>query len=159
MNTMVASDDVQCMIHQVFVTQIGVHPLTFATACEMHRVGDTPLFVVACWWIASKFEEMDSRLTVHQIHRMFPTIVDSNQYALQLRETEKTILSRQSFCIPYLTRMREIYNLLPTDTAHEYHDWLIALQSYRVIHMFSAPYWVHILVPALQRTRISPTLQ
>lgn len=156
---MAACNEVQRMIQQVFVKQIGVHPLTFATAREMHRTGDTPLTVVACWWMAFKFEEVNSTLTVDEMHHMFPTIVDTDQYALQLREAEKMVLARQNFCMPYMTRMREIYDLLPKDTAHEYHGWLTTLQDYRVIHMLSASHWVHILTPALQRTRISPTLQ
>lgn len=156
---MAAGNEVQRMIQQVFVKQIGVHPLTFATAREMHRVGDTPLTVVACWWMAFKFEETNSTLTVEDIHHMFPTIVDIDQYAFQLREAERMILARQNFCMPYMTRMREIYDLLPADTAHEYHDWLTTLQDYRVIHMLSPSHWVHILIPALQRTRVSPTLQ
>ena len=147
------------MIQQVFVKQMGIHPLTFATAREMHREGDTPLLVVACWWMAFKFEETNSTLTVDEMHCMFPTIVDNDRYALQLREAEKTVLARQNFCMPYMTRMREIYDLLPTDSAHEYHSWLTTLQDYRVIHMLSAPHWVSILTPALQRTRVSPTLQ
>lgn len=156
---MAAGNDVQRMIQQVFVKQMRVHPLTFATAREMHRTGDTPLAVVACWWMAFKFEEHSSTLTVDDMHHMFPTIVDNEQCALQLRNAEKMVLARQNFCMPYMTRMREIYDLLPKDTAHEYHSWLTTLQDYRVIHMFSASHWVHILTPALQRTRVSPTLQ
>jgi len=156
---MAAGKEVQRMIQQVFVKQIGVHPLTFATAREMHRVGDTPLTVVACWWMAFKFEETNTTLSVDEMHHMFPTIVDTDRCALQLREAERMVLARQNFCMPYMTRMREIYDLLPTDTAHEYHGWLTTLQDYRVIHMLSPSHWVHILTPALQRTRVSPTLQ
>ena len=156
---MAADNEVQRMIQQVFVKQMRVHPLTFATAREMHRTGDTPLTVVACWWMAFKFEEHTSTLTVDEMHHMFPTIVDSDQYALSLRNAERMVLARQNFCIPYTTRMREIYDILPTDSAAEYHGWLTALQDYRVIHMLSASHWVHILTPALQRTRVSPTLQ
>lgn len=156
---MAAGNEVQRMIQQVFVKQFGAHPLTFATARDMHREGDTPLIVVACWWLAFKFEDTDSTLTVDDLHHMFPTIVDTDRYALQLREAERMVLVRQNFRMPYITRMRKIYNLLPKDTAHEYHDWLMTLQDYRVIHMLSATHWVQILTPALQRTRVSPTLQ
>jgi len=156
---MAAGMEVQRMIQQVFVKQMRVHPLTFATAREMHRTGDTPLTVVACWWMAFKFEETATTLTVDEMHHMFPTIVDHRQYALQLRNAEKMVLTRQNFCMPYMTRMREIYDHLPMDSTVEYHDWLTTLQDYRVIHMFSAPHWVSILTPALQRTRVSPTLQ
>lgn len=147
------------MIQQVFVTQMRVHPLTFATAREMHRTGDTPLTVVACWWMAFKFEEINSTLTVYQMHKMFPTIVDTDQHGRQLRNAERMVLSRQGFGMPYKTRMREIYDLLPADSAHEYHDWLANLQDYRVIHMFSAPHWVYILTPALKRTQVFPAVQ
>lgn len=156
---MAAGIEVQRMIQQVFVNQIRAHPLTFAMAREMHRTGDTPLTVVACWWMAFKFEETNSTLTVDEMHHMFPTIVHSDQHALRLREAEKMVMARQNFCMPYRTRMREIYDLLPMDTAHEYHGWLTTLQDYRVIHMFPAPHWVQILTPALQRTSVSPTLQ
>jgi hypothetical protein len=156
---MAAGKEVQRMIQQVFVKQIGVHPLTFATAREMHRTGDTPLTVVVCWWMAFKFEEINSTLTVDDVHNLFPTIVDIDRRALQLRNAENMVLARQNFCMPYMTRMREIYDLLPTDTARDYHEWLTTLHDYRVIHMFSASHWVHILIPALQRTRASPTLQ
>lgn len=156
---MAAGTEVQRMIQQVFVKQMGVHPLTFATAREMHRKGDTPLITVACWWMAFKFEETNSTLTVDEVYRMFPTIVDPSQRGLQLRNAEKVVLTRQNFCMPYMTHMREIYDLLPTNSAHEYHDWLTALQDYRVIHMLSASHWVSILTPALLRTHVSPTLQ
>tara|TARA_X000000368_G_C22954188_1_gene678014 strand:- start:4 stop:636 length:633 start_codon:yes stop_codon:yes gene_type:complete len=156
---MAACTKVQRMIQQVFVEQIDAHPLTFATAREMYRTGDTPLIIVACWWMAFKFEETNSTLTVDEVHHMFPTIVDPDQYSLQLRNAEKTVLARQNFRMPYMTRVREIYDLLPTNSAHEYHDWLTTLQDYRVIHMLSASHWVSILTPALQRTRVSPTLQ
>jgi hypothetical protein len=155
-----AGNRVERMIQQAFVKQMGIHPLTFAIAREMYREGDTPLIVVACWWMAFKFEDTNtSTLTVHEMHHMFPSIVDSDQCALQLREAEKMVLTRQNFCMPYMTRMREIYDLLPMDTAHEYHAWLMTLQDYRVIHMFPALHWVQILTPALQRTSVSPTLQ
>tara|TARA_B110001450_G_scaffold244530_1_gene256766 strand:+ start:148 stop:774 length:627 start_codon:yes stop_codon:yes gene_type:complete len=156
---MAAGIEVQRMIQQVFVSQFGVHPLTFATAREMHRPGDTPLTVVTCWWMAFKFEETDSTLTVDEVHDTFPAIVDTDQYANKLREAERMVLVRQKFCMPYMTRMREIYDLLPTGATHEYHDWLTTLQDYRVIHMLSASHWVHVLTPALQRTSVSPTLQ
>jgi hypothetical protein len=156
---MSADRDVQRMIQQVFVKQIDVHPLTFATAREMHRTGDTPLITVTCWWMALKFEETNTTLTVDEVHSMFPTIVDPDQHGLQLRNTEKMVLTRQNFCMPYMTRMREIYDLLPTDSSHEYNGWLMILQDYRVIHMLSASHWVSILTPALQQTLVSPTLQ
>lgn len=156
---MAAGTSVQRMVQQVFVKQIGVHPLTFATAREMHRKGDTPLIIVACWWMAFKFEETNTTLTVDEVYHMFPTIVDPEEHGLQLRNAEKMVLARQNFCMPYKTHMREIYDLLPTDSAYVYHGWLTALQDYRVIHMLSASHWVSILTPALQRTHVSPTLQ
>tara|TARA_B110001450_G_scaffold257061_1_gene290805 strand:- start:7948 stop:8574 length:627 start_codon:yes stop_codon:yes gene_type:complete len=156
---MAASMEVQRMIQQVFDKQIKVHPLTFATAREMYHTDDTPIIVLACWWIAFKFEETNATITVDDLHHFFPTIVDTNKCCLQLRNAEKMILARQNFHIPYMTRMREIYNLLPTDSANEYHDWLTTLQEYRVLHTFPASHWVEILVPALQRTKVSLTLQ
>lgn len=147
------------MIQQVFVTKIGVHPLVFATACEMHHTDDTPLTVATCWWMAFKFEETNSTITVEDMHRMFPTIVDAKQNALQLRNAENMVLARQNFRMPYMTHMREIYDLLPTDSAHEYHDWLTTLQDHRLIHMFPASRWVHIMTLVLRTTLVSPALQ
>ena len=156
---MAAGTEVQRMVQQVFVQQFAAHPLTFATAREMHCKGDTPLIIVACWWMAFKFEETNTTLTVDEIYHMFPTIVDPDRHGLQLRNAEKMVLARQNFCMPYMTRMREIYDLLPAASAHEYHGWLTTLQDYHVIHMLSAPHWVSILTPALHRTLVSPTLQ
>ena len=151
--------DVQRMIQQVFVREVTVHPLTFATAREMYRTGDTALTVVACWWMAYKFEEVNMSLTVGDLALIFPTIVDKYRNAEALRKTELMVLARQNFCMPYHTRMREIYNLLPVESAKKYHRWLAVLQDYNVLHIFSAPHWVHLLVPALQQTSMSTTLQ
>lgn len=151
--------DVQRMIQQVFVREVTVHPLTFATAREMHCTGDTPLTVVACWWMAYKFEEVNMTMTVDDLVYMFPTIVDRDRNAEALRKTELMVLARQNFCMPYHTRMREVYNLLPSESAKKYHRWLAVLQDYNVLHIFSAPDWVHLLVPALEQTSMSTTLQ
>lgn len=151
--------EVRRMIQQVFVKQLDVHPLTFSIAHEMHRSNDSPITIIACWWIAYKFEEKDAYLTIHDLHDLFPTIVNPYNNAENLRNTERDVLERQNFCIPHKTHMRDIYNRLPTDSAALYHKWLLALQDYRVIHVFSAAHWVRILVPAIQRTSIAPELK
>lgn len=147
------------MIQSVFVTQLRVHPVTFATACEMYRKGDTPLTVVACWWIAFKFEETNSTITVGDLHSMFPSIVDDYERSLELRRAERTVLERQNFCIPYKNPMRDIYDLLPPDRARQYHDWLTTLQDYGVLCLFSARDWVKLLTVAVDRIQFPTALQ
>ena len=151
--------DVQRMIQQVFITQLRAHPLTFATAREMYRDGDTALTVVVCWWMAFKFEETGMTLTVDDLKSTFPAIVHGVNYSVNLRNAERMVLARINFCMPYATRMREIYDILPMHSAEKYHVWLVTLQDYRVIHMFSAADWVQLLIPVLQRTSMPPTLQ
>lgn len=147
------------MIQSVFVTQLRVHPITFAIAREMHREDDTPLTVVACWWMAFKFEETDTTLTVDDLHNLFPVIVDPYCRAVELRNAERMVLQRQNFCMPYRTLMRDIYDLLPADRAEQYHNWLMTLQDYGVLRMFSAPHWVQLLTSVLERTGFAPALQ
>ena len=72
---MAATTEVQRMIQSVFVTQLRAHPLTFAMARSMH-CEETLLTVVACWWMAFKFEEVDTTLTVDDLHNLFPAIVN-----------------------------------------------------------------------------------
>lgn len=147
------------MIQSVFVTQMSVHPITFAIAREMHREGDTPLTVVACWWMAFKFEETNTTLTVDDIHNLFPVIVSISCRAVELRNAERMVLQRQNFCMPYKTHMRDIYDFLPPDRAEQYHDWLMTLQDYGVLHMCSAPHWVQLLTSMVERTEFAPVLQ
>ena len=147
------------MIQSVFVTQLRVHPITFAIAREMHREGDTPLTVVACWWMALKFEETNTTLTVDDLYNLFPVIVDPYCRAVELRNAERMVLQRQNFCMPYRTPMRDIYDLLPADRAEQYHNWLMTLQDYGVLCMFSAPHWVQLLTSVLERTGFAPALQ
>ena len=147
------------MIQSVFVTQLRAHPLTFAMARSMHREGDTPLTVVACWWMAFKIEETDTTLTVDDLHDLFPVIVDDYCRAMELRNAERMVLQRQRFRMPYKTPMRDIYDLLPADRARQYHDWLMTLQDYDVLRMFSATHWVQLLTSVLERTGFAPALQ
>ena len=152
-----ATADVRRMIQQVFVRQLRVHPLTFATAVEMYRPNDIAVNIVASWWMAFKVEEMNTTLTVGDLHRLFPFIVDRDGH--NVRTAERVVLERMAFFIPYHNRMREIYNRLPADSADQYHEWLITLQEYGVIHMFSAPHWVQLLTPILKRTGMLPAMQ
>ena len=149
-------------IHWVFVAQLNVHPITVSIAHELHHEGDAPLTVVASWWIACKFEEMDGdTLTVDDLHHMFPRTVVLHRRAIALRNAEKEVLTRCNFCIPYNTHMRKVYQLLPADDgATKYHEWLLALQEHRVLHRLPAPYVAYLLAVALERTLgLPPALQ
>ena len=158
-SAMAASADVRRMIQQVFLTQLRAHSLTFSIANAMHRDGDPPLTVIACWWMAFKFEELGSDLTVHDLVDLFPALVDSVGRAEALRKTEISVLARLNFCLPHRTRLRQIYDRLPRETAAAYHEWLIVLEEYRLVYLFPPAHWVDILTGLIERNLVAPTLQ
>lgn len=149
------SAEIHRLIRQAFLGQLHAHPLTMSIAHAMIRTDDDPLMIIACWWMAFKFEERESHLPIEDLITLFPSVVTHERVC----NAERMILVRQSFFMPYRTPMRAIYDLLPVESAHEYHDWLSNLEEHKVLHSFSPIDWVNILTATVNRTSIPTSVQ
>jgi hypothetical protein len=127
-------------------------PLTAALALEMMRGDDPPVRVLACWWIAVKFEETDHG------GMWACDVVDASpcRYTLcQMRVAEAQVLQRLAWVIPHRTSTSALFECLGPG-----HDaWLHALLRARVHLLFSAPDWAEMIKDAVAGTRLAPVVQ
>lgn len=127
-------------------------PLTTALALQMMEKEDPPLLVIACWWIAIKFEEVEEGLMYASDLLDDLGRVESMQ---ELRMAEATVLWRNDFSIPYRTTTRSLFEML----GREYEAWLHALLYARVISLYAASVWRDMIRRAVEGGCISPVFQ
>lgn len=81
--------------------------LTASIADALLAPSDGPREVVACWWIASKFEDVVPLDVESLVFRFLPLHVP--RYTMV--EVERKVLARVGWIVPYKTMVRAIYEL------------------------------------------------
>jgi hypothetical protein len=118
----------------------GVSPLTASLAKEMILPGDPDTVVLACWWIALKFEEVEWQEYIVTT----ASLCGLNVSYKEMVQAEAVVLQRNQFRIPYHTCIRSIWNLL--DVKNEFtNSWLYALLYFGVIEMYTPHQWAQII--------------
>jgi hypothetical protein len=126
----------------------GISPLAAATACALGREGDTPLTVLACWWVALKFEETDWCVGIDVVADEWdmdvsvPTVV----------AREKAVLDRVGMVVPFRTKARSVHEMVPR--SHEADAWLYSLLSAGADDKTSEEEWAASILLNCERGRI-----
>lgn len=143
------------VVRNVFVRLNKVSPLTASLAHALLRPEDSVQTHVACWWIASKFEEVYADDCI-AIVRKFPFVYNP----VTLIALEREVLRRQDFVIPFRTRVRAVCDALPEDVDMEVVDvWLHVLLDTNMIEVLAPEDWVRILAQIARGTHVAPILQ
>ena len=141
------------VLFQYFTRSRGVSPLTSSLALALQRPDDDAVALLACWWIAIKFEEGEY-LPIKALLAEVPGVATPRT----LLATEARVLERVGFVLPYRTEVRRIHESLPT-TSRAFDEWLHLLQEFRIVHLYSPAEWARILAAAVARTSVSPVVQ
>ena len=138
-------------LHLYFVTDENVSPLTASLAWALMRPYDDAATMVACWWLACKFEETDFSYPAWEGVRTL-SVVES---VARLRCAGRDVLARIGFVLPYRTTVRALYELLGAG----YDAWLFALLEVGVVYLYTAVHWAEMIRGAVMRRSVAPVVQ
>lgn len=130
----------------------NISPLTAALARDLMRWGDDTHLMLACWWIALKFEETEWSVPVTRI----AVCVGLKVSKAGMLAAEKCVLQRVNFCIPYDTAVRRIYESIARHDGIT-HAWLYVLQYLGALHIYKTDDWARIINDHVMR-RYTPLI-
>jgi len=122
MYTMLTSKAARTMFRDILIhydIRLQGSILTASLAEALLNPSDGIKEVAACWWIASKFEDvnpLDIEMLILRFFKVTPT-------KMEMIMIEATVLTRIGYIIPYKTTVRDMYNLV------EEHE-VVALSNY-----------------------------
>jgi hypothetical protein len=140
-------------VHRVFRTQFRADAVTASIAYALARPRDPLEDLLACWWIACKFEQTQD---AHPFPEDVVAAFGLPNNALLLR-SEKRILARCGFHVPYRTKTRALRERLPHEPIYE--EWLHTLLETGALRLLPADAWASVLTLCVQRKRVWPTLR
>ena len=119
--------------------RVRVNPLTTSLARELSVQGDDEEHHLACWWIALKFEEVQSECILSIARHVGVRTTYDNMLG-----AEADVLHRVRFAIPYRTSCRRLYErMYAVDDFVE--AWMYALLYYNLIDLLSTQRWEEII--------------
>jgi hypothetical protein len=112
--------------------------LSASIACELVHRTDSLTHVLACWWIASKFEDVNpmNPLDVAQDFGIYVTLKE-------MLLSESDILHRINFCVPYKTLIRELVEMTSSvQDVDLFVLWLHVLMESNLSSLRTASEWM-----------------
>ena len=120
--------------------RIGVSPLTASLAKQMILPDDSEAILLACWWIALKFEEVEWNEYIVATGARCGLSVTYKE----MIKAEAVVLQRNNFCVPFRTKIRSIWELLEMNSKFTY-SWLYALIHCGMDNMYTPSEWAQII--------------
>jgi hypothetical protein len=139
----------------VFVCDLRANAITASIAHKLTRVGDDYITRVACWYLAYKFEEVET-VGFDDLVACGIVIDDVNT----LVNAEREVLRRENHTIPFRTSMRKVSDSLGLDFNPARKElWLHILSWTRMTGALTAEEWVPRFKTFLMGTHFDPIFQ